>query len=149
MGRMSPCKSRPFDWRAQIDVAMHGLSASLRDRGFNPVGNDALIVFFASHGSFLNSTYAIVTHDFNGSVKAESSITGPELIEALRKISAYRQFVVVDACYAGGLSARPSCEATERARPRKVQPRFESSNGIRTNDEPGAATPKARRFLTH
>jgi uncharacterized caspase-like protein len=64
---------------------------------------DALILFIATHGVFYRDGYALVTHDYQGSIGRSSTISSAELLEALKKIRAQRELVILDTCHAGGM----------------------------------------------
>lgn len=64
---------------------------------------DAFVLFVATHGIFDSETYAFLTHDYRGEITAASTISAPELLEALKRIPAQRQLVVLDTCHAGGM----------------------------------------------
>ena len=63
---------------------------------------DSLLMFVSSHGVFAGQSYAIVTHEFNGTLQAANLLSTGELLDALKKIPAQRQLVVLDTCHAGG-----------------------------------------------
>jgi hypothetical protein len=64
---------------------------------------DALILFIASHGVINAGAYAIVTHDYAGTLIPSATIAADELIEASKRIAAQRQLMILDTCHAGGL----------------------------------------------
>jgi len=65
---------------------------------------DSVIVFVASHGMLLDHGYAIVTHDFDGTLP-KGLIGADELLEFSKAIPALNQLIVLDTCHAGGLNS--------------------------------------------
>lgn len=66
---------------------------------------DKLILFFAGHGVMTARGYTLLTHDYNGKLTSHSTITGQELTDALARIPAESQLLVLDTCHAGGMDS--------------------------------------------
>ena len=64
---------------------------------------DSFILFVAGHGVLLQNQYYILTHDFNGSVSDDSTISSNEIVEMSKKIKSLFQLLIFDTCHAGGM----------------------------------------------
>lgn len=63
---------------------------------------DALLLFVSTHGVFVDNTYALVTHEYNGKLESRNLITTSELLDQLKGVAAQRQLLVLDTCHSGG-----------------------------------------------
>ena len=60
-------------------------------------------LFIATHGVFDGGTYALVTHDYDGTLGPASTINAGEIIDISKRIPAQRQLLLLDTCHSGGL----------------------------------------------
>ncbi|MDI9570820.1 MAG: caspase family protein [Pseudomonadota bacterium] len=65
--------------------------------------NDVFLFFIAGHGVLHGGLYAIVTHDFGGSLHQDCLITSNEIMELSKDIKSLKQIFILDTCHAGGL----------------------------------------------
>ena len=63
---------------------------------------DALLLFVSTHGVFVDNTYALVTHEYDGTLQNRNLITTGELLDQLKAVAAQRQLLVLDTCHSGG-----------------------------------------------
>jgi WD40 repeat protein len=81
----------------------NGILDALRQIAAKAGPQDVFMLFLATHGVFESGVYALLTHDYDGRVGARTTISAPELLEALRAMPAQRQVLIVDTCHAGGI----------------------------------------------
>src|SRR5262249_7552531 len=73
------------------------------ERSVRPGQIDTAVVFLSRHGLRENGRYYFAPYDFSRKQAARTGLTGMELREALRKLSAKAVFLFVDTCHSGGL----------------------------------------------
>lgn len=65
---------------------------------------DVFVWFLASHGTLdAASQYGLVLHDWDGRADASSLYSADRILDATRRIKAFRQLVILDTCHAGGV----------------------------------------------
>ena len=65
--------------------------------------HDSFVLFFAGHGVLLQDQYYLLTHDYNGTLTEDNTLSSNELVDVSKKIKALRQFYLIDSCHAGGI----------------------------------------------
>lgn len=65
--------------------------------------HDSFVLFFAGHGVLLQDQYYLLTHDYNGTLSEDNTLSSNELVNISKKIKALRQFFLIDSCHAGGI----------------------------------------------
>ncbi len=65
--------------------------------------HDSFVLFFAGHGVLLQDQYYLITHDYNGTLGEDNTLSSNELVDISKKIKALQQFFVIDSCHAGGI----------------------------------------------
>ncbi len=66
---------------------------------------DTFILFIASHGLLLENQYYLVTHDYQGTIDAESLISTNKLLDISKQVRSLQQLFIIDSCHAGGVDA--------------------------------------------
>lgn len=79
-----------------------GIVAAIAKIGREARPQDALLLFVSTHGVFVDNTYALVTHEYNGKLESRNLITTSELLDQLKAVAAQRQLLVLDTCHSGG-----------------------------------------------
>jgi len=64
---------------------------------------DSFILFVAAHGVLLQNQYYMITHDYNGTVDYDSTISSNEIVEMSKKIKSLNQLLIFDTCHACGV----------------------------------------------
>ncbi len=86
----------------QASVA--GVRKALQDLKAGAAPQDTLLVFLAGHGQVLGQTFYFVPHEGKVATPEQiqaSCLSSVELAEALTRVAATRQFVVLDCCHSG------------------------------------------------
>lgn len=64
---------------------------------------DGFIFFVASHGLLLQNQYYILTHEYDGTISDDNTISSNTIIEMSKKIKSLGQLFIFDTCHAGGV----------------------------------------------
>lgn len=65
--------------------------------------HDSFVLFFAGHGVLLQDQYYLLTHDYNGTLGEDNTLSSNELVDISKKIKSLQQFYLIDSCHAGGI----------------------------------------------
>ena len=79
-----------------------GIAAAIARIAREARPQDALLLFVSTHGVFVDNTYALVTHEYDGTLQNRNLITTGELLDQLKAVAAQRQLLVLDTCHSGG-----------------------------------------------
>lgn len=65
--------------------------------------HDSFVLFFAGHGVLLQDQYYLLTHDYNGTLGEDNTLSSNEIVDISKKIKSLQQFYLIDSCHAGGI----------------------------------------------
>lgn len=85
------------------DASKHGIRTAFNTITAKIRPQDTLIFFVASHGVMVGEQYYMVTHDYEGELKASVLLGANEMIEFSKKNAALTQLFILDTCHAGGI----------------------------------------------
>lgn len=64
---------------------------------------DGFILFVAGHGLLLQNQYYMLTHEYDGTISDDNTISSNAIIEMSKKIKSLSQLFIFDTCHAGGV----------------------------------------------